>query len=213
MARKRRVNSLAMCSWQLVSPADGGAWRACPLRGLAPHLVARGARRAVVVRMPGVRPGGRRGAPEVDRRDRVGDLVEPGLLDRDVLTPERHRLAVAVDHVESLPVDRDYRVRGPGGIDDPSRAQVQTWLLTIARNVLIDERRSARVRRQSGRRGAFPSAAAPPQGSTPSRKPSLHSSRFMSAHMLVATYDEAHLCFVDRYLFHWHINMRVRPYV
>ena len=33
---------------------------------------------------------------------------------------------------------------------DPSRAQVQTWLLTIARNVLIDERRSARVRRQVG---------------------------------------------------------------
>ena len=33
---------------------------------------------------------------------------------------------------------------------DPSRAAVQTWLLTIARNVLIDERRSARVRRQVG---------------------------------------------------------------
>ena len=33
---------------------------------------------------------------------------------------------------------------------DPSRAEVQTWLLTIARNVLIDERRSARVRRQVG---------------------------------------------------------------
>ena len=33
---------------------------------------------------------------------------------------------------------------------DASRAGVQTWLLTIARNVLIDERRSARVRRQVG---------------------------------------------------------------
>jgi RNA polymerase sigma factor (sigma-70 family) len=33
---------------------------------------------------------------------------------------------------------------------DPSRAGVQTWLLTIARNVLVDERRSARVRRRVG---------------------------------------------------------------
>jgi RNA polymerase sigma-70 factor (ECF subfamily) len=33
---------------------------------------------------------------------------------------------------------------------DPSRAAVQTWLLTIARNVLLDDRRSARVRRRVG---------------------------------------------------------------
>ncbi len=33
---------------------------------------------------------------------------------------------------------------------DASRAGVQTWLLTIARNVLIDDRRSARVRRRVG---------------------------------------------------------------
>jgi DNA-directed RNA polymerase specialized sigma24 family protein len=33
---------------------------------------------------------------------------------------------------------------------DASRAGVQTWLLAIARNVLIDERRSARFRRQVG---------------------------------------------------------------
>ncbi len=33
---------------------------------------------------------------------------------------------------------------------DPARAAVQTWLLTIARNVLTDERRSARVRRRVG---------------------------------------------------------------
>ena len=33
---------------------------------------------------------------------------------------------------------------------DPSRAAIQTWLLTIARNVLLDDRRSARVRRRVG---------------------------------------------------------------
>lgn len=33
---------------------------------------------------------------------------------------------------------------------DPARAAVQTWLLTIARNVLLDERRSARVRLRVG---------------------------------------------------------------
>ena len=57
---------------------------------------------------------------------------------------------VPPDDAEDLTAETFLRAVRAADRYDSSRAAVQTWLLTIARNVLIDERRSARVRRQVG---------------------------------------------------------------
>ena len=54
------------------------------------------------------------------------------------------------DDAEDLTAETFLRAVRASDRYDATRAAVQTWLLTIARNVLIDERRSARVRRQVG---------------------------------------------------------------
>lgn len=57
---------------------------------------------------------------------------------------------VSPDDAEDLAAETFLRAVRAAERYDASKAAVQTWLLTIARNVLIDERRSARVRRQVG---------------------------------------------------------------
>ena len=57
---------------------------------------------------------------------------------------------VAPDDAEDLTAETFLRAVRAAERYDASRAAVQTWLLAIARNVLVDERRSARVRRQVG---------------------------------------------------------------
>ena len=54
------------------------------------------------------------------------------------------------DDAEDLTAETFLRAVRASDRYDATRAAVQTWLLTIARNVLIDERRSARVRRRVG---------------------------------------------------------------
>ena len=54
------------------------------------------------------------------------------------------------DDAEDLTAETFLRAVRASDRYDATRAAVQTWLLTIARTVLIDERRSARVRRRVG---------------------------------------------------------------
>ena len=54
------------------------------------------------------------------------------------------------DDAEDLTAETFLRAVRAADRYDATRAAIQTWLLTIARNVLIDERRSARVRRRVG---------------------------------------------------------------
>jgi len=57
---------------------------------------------------------------------------------------------VSPDDAEDFTAETFLRAVRAADRYDASRAGVQTWLLAIARNVLIDERRSARFRRQVG---------------------------------------------------------------
>lgn len=57
---------------------------------------------------------------------------------------------VPPDDAEDLTAETFLRAVRAADRYDPARAAVQTWLLTIARNVLTDERRSARVRKRVG---------------------------------------------------------------
>jgi RNA polymerase sigma-70 factor (ECF subfamily) len=57
---------------------------------------------------------------------------------------------VAPDEAEDLTAETFLRAVRSADRFDPSRASAQTWLLTIARNVLIDHIRSARARRHVG---------------------------------------------------------------
>jgi len=57
---------------------------------------------------------------------------------------------ISPDDAEDLTAETFLRAVRASDRYDATRAAVQTWLLTIARNVLIDERRSARVRRRVG---------------------------------------------------------------
>jgi len=57
---------------------------------------------------------------------------------------------VAPDEAEDLTAETFLRAVRSADRFDPSRASAQTWLLTIARNVLIDHIRSVRARRHVG---------------------------------------------------------------
>jgi RNA polymerase sigma-70 factor (ECF subfamily) len=57
---------------------------------------------------------------------------------------------VAPDEAEDLTAETFLRAVRAAHRFDPARASAQTWLLTIARNVLIDHVRSVRVRRHVG---------------------------------------------------------------
>jgi RNA polymerase sigma-70 factor (ECF subfamily) len=57
---------------------------------------------------------------------------------------------VAPDEAEDLTAETFLRAVRSAERYDPSRASAQTWLLTIARNVLIDHVRSVRARRHVG---------------------------------------------------------------
>ena len=57
---------------------------------------------------------------------------------------------VVPDEAEDLTAETFLRAVRAAERFDPARASVQTWLMTIARNVLIDFRRSSRVRRHVG---------------------------------------------------------------
>lgn len=57
---------------------------------------------------------------------------------------------VAPDEAEDLTAETFLRAVRSADRFDPARASAQTWLLTIARNVLIDHIRSVRTRRHVG---------------------------------------------------------------
>jgi RNA polymerase sigma-70 factor (ECF subfamily) len=57
---------------------------------------------------------------------------------------------IAPDEAEDLTAETFLRAVRAADRFDPARASAQTWLLTIARNVLIDHIRSARARRHVG---------------------------------------------------------------
>jgi RNA polymerase sigma-70 factor (ECF subfamily) len=57
---------------------------------------------------------------------------------------------LAPDEAEDLTAETFLRAVRAAHRFDPTRASAQTWLLTIARNVLIDHVRSARARRHVG---------------------------------------------------------------